>query len=286
MASSRRRHDPPRRGVGQSIVSSRRRHDTPRRGSGSRLYHLARHENKKRKLDRQLLFFHSWRACRVARRHGDSQKNNLFFPMSHRVDRGHDVNRVENKKLKLWDNFYFIFIAIKYLSRDKTFYKIKFMKNKLFFMKCCVSATRNRRNLSRLGQNRRDWHLRTSDSMQTPQNCTPIMKFTIPRLIPCKFHEIGVVFGVFPLISTVRGLKNIKIWDIFSTGLDRNTRKVTRFWRSNVRNSFSAFRGLKRSISGRKLVFREKNLTFLKSELPTYAVALSENAGAVFRSPE
>ena len=143
----------------------------------------------------------------------------------------------------------------------------------------CIDFTKS-------GQKRRDYHLGPVKARETPPNRPDFMKFTIPRLIPCKFHEIGVVFGVFPLISTVRGLKNIKIWDIFSTGLDRNTRKVTRFWRSNVRNSFSAFRGLKRSISGRKLVFREKNLTFLKSELPTYAVALSENAGAVFRSPE
>ena len=46
---------------------------------------------------------------------------------------------------------------------------------------------------------------------ETPPNRPDFMKFTIPRVIPCKFHEIGVVFGVFPLISMVRGLKNIKI---------------------------------------------------------------------------
>lgn len=68
-----------------------------------------------------------------------------------------------------------------------------------------VSILRNRR------QKRRDYHLRTSESMQTTRNDSDFMKFTIPRLTPCKFHEIGVVFGVFPLISSIRELKNIKI---------------------------------------------------------------------------
>ena len=97
---------------------------------------------------------------------------------------------------------------------------------------------------------------------ETPPNRPDFMKFTIPRVIPCKFHEIGVVFGVFPLISSIRELKNIKIQNIFSTGLDRNTRKVIRFWRSNVRNSFSVFRRFETIDFGSETRFPREKLQF------------------------